>query len=361
MKIPIILLLFCLLSWQAQAQFYISPGATVAADDGGLSVISLQDIDWVNDGTFSAGYSDVHFISTDGGDHSIGGSGNQGFDYLFVEMGTRKLVLDQAASAVRVLFSSGYFDLNGNDLDLTELIVDEGEDRSFIGPNGGAIVHQANLNAPTGENPGNLGAAITSAANLGQTTIRRTHQAATSDGGPSINRRYTISPTNNSGLNATLRFFYLDSELNGLSESGLELLRNDGSGWALGGTSARDASANWLEATGISSFTEWTAADGTFTSAIDLPGGQALRIGTPFPNPMSSSTAFVQLPVDSPTRLGVQLRLFDVLGRELASAQEVLIAGDKLVSFRTGTLPAGLYVLQLETEGQQVSYKLAVD
>lgn len=361
MKIPIILLLFGLLSWQAQAQFHISAGATVAADGGDLSIISLQDMDWVNDGTFSAGYSDVHFISTNGGDHSVGGSGNLDFDYLLVDMGAQKLVLNQVASAVRVIFNSGYFDLNGNDLELTELIVGEGENRSFIGPNGGSIVHQANLNSPSGENPGNLGAAITSAANLGQTTIRRTHQAATSDSGPSINRRYTISPTNNSGLNASLRFFYLDSELNGLSESGLELLRNDGSGWAMAGTSARDASANWLEATGIASFAEWTAADGTFTSAIDLPNGQALRIGQPFPNPVPSSSTFVQLPVNSPNRLDVQLRFFDVLGRELASAREVLLAGEHLVSFRTGTLPAGLYVLQLEGNGQQASYKIVVD
>ena len=82
------------------------------------------------------------------------------------------------------------------------------------------------LNAPTGENVGGLGAMLTSSADLGSTTVERMHAAGTGGGNSGIFRVFSIQPTNNSGLNATLRFYYDESELNGIAENDLILFKS---------------------------------------------------------------------------------------------------------------------------------------
>jgi hypothetical protein len=53
----------------------------------------------------------------------------------------------------------------------------------------------------------------------------------------SIRRVFKINPANNTALGASLRFQYLDSELNGLNENLLTAFTNDGTGWvSRGGT-----------------------------------------------------------------------------------------------------------------------------
>ena len=86
------------------------------------------------------------------------------------------------------------------------------------------------MNAPSGVNIGGLGAWISSAANLGSTTIDRYHSPRTGSGNQGISRYYNIEPTNNSGLNATFRFYYDESDLNGIPEANLRLFKSpDGS------------------------------------------------------------------------------------------------------------------------------------
>ncbi len=89
-------------------------------------------------------------------------------------------------------------------------------------------------------NVGGMGAILTESSNLGSTVIRRAHTVQTGlNGGTSIKRYYDITPTNNSGLNATLVFKYDDSELNGKPEPTLKLFSstNSGTNWLyMGGT-----------------------------------------------------------------------------------------------------------------------------
>jgi hypothetical protein len=62
-------------------------------------------------------------------------------------------------------------------------------------------------------------------------------------------------PANNTGINATLQFHYFDAELNGLSESSLELWKShDNTSWSSQGFSSRNVSTNYVEKTGISDF-----------------------------------------------------------------------------------------------------------
>ena len=152
--------------------------------------------------------------------------------------GTSKIILQRAINISQGLgFQSGLLDLNNNNIDLgtTGAVNGESEATRIIGANGGYIQIVNTLNAPTSANPGNLGAIFTSAQNFGNTIIRRGHKSQVNSvgAGSGILRYYDISPANNTGLNATLRFSYLNTELNSLNENGLVLWRSlDNINWS---------------------------------------------------------------------------------------------------------------------------------
>lgn len=357
-----ILYYFCLLlsAGQVQAQFYIGPGATVSINGAGVKTITLENTDFINDGTFLPGTSDFHFINSDGNNLAIAGEGSTAFDYVIVRLENEELTLEQDIEANRVIFQSGNFNLNGSVVNLNEIILNEDENHSFIGPNGGAIVHQANLANPVNQNPGNLGAVISADADLGEVTIRRSHQAVMNNGVESIGRVYDIEPSNNQGLNATLRFTYLEKELNGLSEDGLRLWRNEGSGWDLAGVTERSLADNWLELSGIDAFSDWTAADNTFTNIMEIAEGQWINVGAITPNPLAKENGRFHLPVTSPEKGEMNIELIDQYGRVIYRTKEMLAVGEQLLQVETEGLSSGSYFVRLTTAGQYTSLKLII-
>ena len=77
--------------------------------------------------------------------------------------------------------------------------------------------------------------------------------------GSSIFRYYDILPTNNTALNATLRFQYLDAEMNGLNENTIVLWKSpDNTHWSSQGFTTRNTTSNYVEKTGIMDFSRWT-------------------------------------------------------------------------------------------------------
>jgi hypothetical protein len=153
--------------------------------------------------------------------------------------------------------------LNNNNIVLipTALLTGEKETSRISGASGGYVEITKNLNAPVADDPGNLGAVISSAANLGAVTIRRGHQFQVNPygGGSSILRYYDIMPANNSALNATLRINYLDGELNGLNENNLNVWKRNGNGtWTDLVKSSGNVTTNYVERTGIADFTRFT-------------------------------------------------------------------------------------------------------
>ncbi len=121
----------------------------------------------------------------------------------------------------------------------------------------GQIQTTRNLNN-IDEDVAGLGAKITTSADMGSTTIIRGHEA---QGPQGIERYYQINPANNSGLNATLVFNYLDSELNGLTEADLRLFKStDGNTWAEQASSVVNTTDNTLTLSGIADFSWWTGA-----------------------------------------------------------------------------------------------------
>jgi hypothetical protein len=106
------------------------------------------------------------------------------------------------------------------------------------------------------ENPGNLGLIITSGANWGNTVIRRSHNTFTNPGGgSSIARSYVVQPANNTGLNAFLRMYYMDAEINGLDENTFDFYHSTDGGalWTDIGSVSRNTTLNFVNINGVQS------------------------------------------------------------------------------------------------------------
>ncbi|MDD5571903.1 MAG: hypothetical protein PHD97_12205 [Bacteroidales bacterium] len=161
--------------------------------------------------------------------------------------------------------TGGTFDLNGYNITLCSTCNIVGEtNTNYIYGTSGYIQITQNINAPSSLNPGNLGAVITSSANFGSTNIKRGHAVRTGLGNQSILRYYDITPTNNSGLNATLRFNYFDNELNGQTEANFCLYRSTdgGANWiSMGNSSIKDYVNNYVEQNSLDHFSQWTVSN----------------------------------------------------------------------------------------------------
>lgn len=248
---------------QLRAQLYLSNGADLKLT--GNSLITLHDISLVNNGTFNvaAGEGVVRFSGT--GNHTIGGNNPVLFDILEVaKTGTARVSLGQHLNiGSSINFISGALDLNANNIFLNPSAVLNGESETsrIIGPNGGYVQITTVLNNPVIADPGNLGAIISSSANMGTTIIRRGHQSQTNNGGAgnSIFRYFDIQPANNTALNATLHIRYFDAELNNLTESSLTLWKSSNTlNWVDQGFNRRSAVTNYVEKSGVESFSRWT-------------------------------------------------------------------------------------------------------
>jgi hypothetical protein len=246
-----------------QAQLFVQSGAVIKTT--GNAVITLQDMDLVNNGTVSQLPGEGKFVFTGTADNSISGSSNPLFDiFEIAKTGTAKISLLQNINIGTTLnFTSGLINLNSNTIYLqpTALLIGENENSRITGTTGGYVEITNTLNAPPAINPGNLGAIITSAQNLGSTTIRRgnTSQVNASSTGSSIFRYYDILPANNTALNASLRFNYFDAELNSIAENNLTLWKsNNNTTWFNMGYAVRDAVANYVGQSGLADFSRWT-------------------------------------------------------------------------------------------------------
>jgi hypothetical protein len=117
---------------------------------------------------------------------------------------------------------------------------------------------------------GAIGYSINAAGGApGSTTVlRKTGAGSTSTGNghQSIKRYYDVTPTNNSTLNATTVLGYSTTELNGIPETNLLLEKstNSGATWT-GKTGTVNTGSHFITATGVNSFSRWTAA------AVDSP------------------------------------------------------------------------------------------
>lgn len=165
-------------------------------------------------------------------------------------------------------FQNGLIDLNGQQLQLTGTgaLQSESETSRITGITGGAVTASAAaVSNPNQLNTGNLGASLTTTTNLGNLMISRSHKPASNPGNSGlqgIQRTFLIQPQNNTALNATLRFYYLDAELNGDDPNTLSLWKSsDGITWMQVGADSRNTVSKYVEKTGLADLSYWTLTD----------------------------------------------------------------------------------------------------
>jgi hypothetical protein len=165
----------------------------------------------------------------------------------------------------------GDLDLFGNVVTISPTgYLTETPGNTVKGGSTGYIITTRNVGTPTALNVGGMGAVLTATTNLGITTVRRGNAVQTGlNGGTSIRRYFDITPTNNSGLNATLVYKYDDSELNLKPEPSLKLFKSTNSGgtWLyMGGTV--NIAASEITLSGLTSFSRWSADSSGVSAAI---------------------------------------------------------------------------------------------
>ena len=256
-------------------QITISSGAQWITT--GNTTVVLQNIDLVNNGSISTGTGSFKFTGTQ--NSIISGSSMPLFSILEIsKTNNAKVLLGRNISiGSSINFISGQLDLNNNNILMasTANIAGESENNRIIGANGGFVEITQDMNAPASVNAGNLGATITSSANLGSVTIRRGHQPQSGTGlTNSLNRYYLVTPANNSNLNATLRLRYFDTELNGQNENVLVIYKSNdnGSNWNNMSQTTRNTNANYVEKTGMSNLALQTLANDAAVAADGVTG-----------------------------------------------------------------------------------------
>jgi hypothetical protein len=265
-----------LLPFCARAQgVYIALGANLVFT--GNASITIQDGGLVNNGTLTAGNGTVLFTGTAASTSStIGGSSTTTFNHLTIDKTSNDVVLNgNIAVNGNLTMQAGNLQLNNYTLDLGSgagTIVGESNSTRITGLTGGSVNKTAVLDAPAAVNPGNIGVEITSAANMGSTLISRGHKQQTSAGGGlSIDRYFDITPATNSGLNATLKFYYFDNELAGRNKAELNqwTSADGGTTWTLLGSDQADVSADWVLKNNLGQFARTTLAS-TITDPLPV-------------------------------------------------------------------------------------------
>jgi hypothetical protein len=271
MKKILLLYKILFLSLPAFAQLTISTG-TQWVSGGNVNVV-ISNIDLVNNGTFSAGNSSMKFTGNQ--NSTIAGTSLPIFSILEVaKTNNAKINLGRNINVgFSINFISGLLDLNNNNILLNPAayLAGESENTRITGINGGFVEITQNLNGPLSANPGNLGATLTSTANLGNVIVRRGHVPQTGTGlSGSIQRYYSITPQNNSALNATLRLKYFDVELNGQNENILVTYQSNDNGlnWTNLSQNTRNENADYIEKNGLASLSLQTLGNDSSSGPV---------------------------------------------------------------------------------------------
>src|SRR5262245_61268800 len=180
MKKQVLLLLAILANCYINGQVVkLTSGATLKSTGGVL--VTLDNLDLQNDGILNQDAGDGRFLFKGNQTSTISGTSLPIFD--IIEVGKTpgaELSLSRNIEVTSgINFTSGLFNLNNNTILLSPggSLNGELETSRLYDTNGGYIEIITTLNAPSSENPGNLGAMISSLQNLGSTTIRRGHQS----------------------------------------------------------------------------------------------------------------------------------------------------------------------------------------
>jgi hypothetical protein len=215
---------------------------------------------------------------------------------------------------------------------------------------------------------GGIGLELNAAGGVpGPTEVVRVSGVALSiSGNPTIERYFDVTPTNNSGLDATVVFHYHEAELNAIPESSLEMYSSPDSGstWSdLNGT--LDTVANTVTGSGIDDFSRLTLASEGLVGVPSIPPGTAqLLLHQNHPNPFSRSTT---ISFALPKADYVTIDIFDPAGRRVVRLLEgVKPAGPHTEEWRAvdgagRRVASGVYFYRISTDsGEQITKKMMI-
>ncbi len=201
---------------------YLQPQLRV--DSGAYLVNSgtviFNDLDIINNGTINS--SGSTFIFTGASNSNIGGTGNYTINNITINKTTDTVgVILNCNLAVNgtLLLTSGDFDVYNKILTLGSSATISGESnlnwiKSSASSNKGIITTTRDLTGGiSGYTFGNIGIAITTTSTLGNTVVTRRFEPITIAAFTGVSKSFTVSPTNNTGLNATFIFYYFGNEL----------------------------------------------------------------------------------------------------------------------------------------------------
>lgn len=258
----------------AQNGLIITPGAQLTMS--GNATLTLQNANLINNGTFEPGNGSVRMTGTAAG--FIGGTTPAAFFHLLIA-NSGGIQLQNHISIGSQLELGGMLHVNNYGISLgnNASIIAETEEHRLTDSNGhtGHATTTRNFAAPlAGVNPGNLGVEFVQAPVLGNTSITRYASVFLQNGSSTgrIQRYYNIEPTNNSSLNASVRLYYFDAELNGVDETTALLWKssNNGQSWITIQPDARNTTLNYLQKDGVDDFSLWTIGSANLNSPLPV-------------------------------------------------------------------------------------------
>jgi hypothetical protein len=340
----LLLILLPALSTALHAQVQSTTGLKLVAN-GSLKLV-FHDASLVNNGEFMPGNSTVIF-SGSASRTFIGGSNPVSFQNLVLSKPGQELELrNNVRIACGLTMEQGNLQLNSHLLDLgyTGRISGERNDSRITGRDGGTVKATALLNAPRSANPGNMGVEISSGSNLGETIFLRGHSTGfTAEGREVIHRYFDIKPQQNSYLRATLKFHYLDVELNSDEGALAVFSRKDGqAAWLEKGKDYMDPGNNWIVMGELDQLHRFTLAGATNKALVRQPGTTTVQI---FPNPTPDQFTVM---LNTAEEKKAVLHLYDPLGRLLESRRIQCRAGMNIISWSIARYAAGSYYLSFE-------------
>ena len=256
-----------------RGNFRINTTSTASSSSG---IIHYVGGDWINDGTFSASTSTIELNGSTS--QLLDGISLSSFNNLSNNNSSTGLILNTNIQVVGVLAMQGTnakIDLNGFNIDLSSTGILTGETNSNrIFGTSGVITTTKNLNNISSLNVGGLGAVLSTTSNMGSTTVSRGHTLQVGVGLDNITlaRYYRITPTNDTGLDASMVFNYFNDELSsGLAanETSLILFSSDdgGASWT-GQSGSNDPANDNISLIHINAFSDWTIS---VRSGVVLP------------------------------------------------------------------------------------------
>ena len=337
----------------------LTPGSYMIMN-GPVNLV-LDNAGLITDGGFKQGTSTI--IYTGNASTSpplLGGSNTTAFKHITINRPLNDVLLNGDIVIEGTLtMIDGNLQLNNHTLNLTSecMITGESNQSHITGVTGGVVRISAKLDAPQAVNPGNIGVNLTSTANLGETVITRGHvQQTLPNGTQGIQRYFDITPTNNTGLNATLRFFYLDTELADADESTLTLWSGDAlkANWLETGKDNNDVTKNWSLISGINTFTRFTLAPAsgkllrvnTNTSSTNSPDKTAIAVQV-YPNPLHEQ--FI-VSLSSNQEKEYVIGLYNQYGHLLQSKRTLCRKGMNQISWNMNNYANGVYYLVFENK-----------